>query len=58
MRLVMSVLELLSIASSVVITDAEAESIKDKITKAENEFELESRSSSVDETLLSKTYSL
>lgn len=54
----MSVLELLSIASSVVITDAEAESIKDKITKAENEFELESRSSSVDETLLSKTYSL
>lgn len=58
MRLVMSVLELLSIASSVVITDAEAESIKDKITKAENEFELESRSSSVDDTLLSKTYSL
>lgn len=58
MRLVMSVFELLSIASSVVITDAEAESIKDKITKAENEFELESRSSSVDDTLLSKTYSL
>ncbi|MCG8157294.1 hypothetical protein JMY81_15670 [Brenneria goodwinii] len=57
----MSILELLSIAStasSVVITEAEAASIKEKISKAEDGFEAESRSSSIDDALLAKTYSL
>ncbi|WP_368524855.1 hypothetical protein [Enterobacter asburiae] len=54
----MSILELLSAVSSVVITEADAEAIKEKITKAEDGFELESRSSSIDDTFLSRTYSL
>ncbi|MBL5965960.1 hypothetical protein I7V30_11870 [Lelliottia amnigena] len=57
----MSILELLSIASSassVVITDAEAAFIKEKVTKAEDGFEAESRTSSIDDALLAKTYSL
>lgn len=61
MRSDMSILELLSIASTaslVVITEAEAASIKDKISKAEDGFEAESRSSSIDDALLAKTYSL
>ncbi|RNW15023.1 hypothetical protein CAG37_002385 [Serratia nematodiphila] len=61
MRSVMSILELLSIASSastVVITEAESAFIKEKITRAEDEFEAEYRSSSIDDSLLAKTYSL
>ncbi|EIX9176211.1 MULTISPECIES: hypothetical protein [Enterobacterales] len=57
----MSILELLSIASaasSVVITEADAEAIKEKISKVEDEFAKESLSSSIDDALLSKTYSL
>ncbi|EPH0543205.1 hypothetical protein N1I02_003168 [Serratia marcescens] len=57
----MSILELLSIASSastVVITEAESAFIKEKITRAEDEFEAEYRSSSIDDSLLAKTYSL
>lgn len=54
----MSILELLNVVSSVVITEAEAEAIKEKISKAENGFEIESRSKSIDETFLSRTYSL
>ena len=57
----MSILELLSIASaasSVVITEADAEAIKEKISKVEDEFAKESLSSSIDDALVSKTYSL